>query len=89
MLHAERISSFLVCNAQHPDQLQALRPVDSAVRIHRCLEQGSTAENRSAPYIETFWERFMRCLDILRTKRFEQRDSVPLDFGQRIQYGAR
>ncbi|GAB7343236.1 hypothetical protein MBLNU457_1295t1 [Dothideomycetes sp. NU457] len=72
MLHAERISSFLVCNAQHPDQLAALKPVTQ-------LYVSIDASNKDAlrkidrPLHRDFWERFCRCMDILREKRFRQR----------------
>jgi tRNA wybutosine-synthesizing protein 1 len=72
LLHKERISSFLVCNAQHPDQLAALKPVTQ-------LYVSIDASNRDSlrridrPLHRDFWERFQRCLDILREKRFQQR----------------
>lgn len=72
LLHAERISSFLVCNAQHPAQLAALHPVTQ-------LYVSIDASNRDSlrridrPLHRDFWERFQACLDILRQKRFTQR----------------
>ena len=72
LLHGERISSFLVCNAQHPDQLATLKHVTQ-------LYVSIDASNREAlrkidrPLHRDFWERFQRCLEILREKRFRQR----------------
>ncbi|KAL1952569.1 hypothetical protein VTO42DRAFT_4808 [Malbranchea cinnamomea] len=72
LLHGERISSFLVCNAQHPDQLAALTRVTQ-------LYVSIDASNRDAlrqidrPLHRDFWERFQRCLAILREKRHVQR----------------
>ncbi|KAI0484700.1 hypothetical protein GGR56DRAFT_680344 [Xylariaceae sp. FL0804] len=72
MLHEERISSFLVCNAQHPDQLAALGPVTQ-------LYVSIDASNRDSlrridrPLHRDFWERFLRCLDILRARRHRTR----------------
>ncbi|OJJ45086.1 hypothetical protein ASPZODRAFT_168173 [Penicilliopsis zonata CBS 506.65] len=72
LLHGDRISSFLVCNAQHPDQLQTLQRVTQ-------LYVSIDASNREAlrridrPLHRDFWERFQRCLDILREKRHVQR----------------
>ncbi|KAI5868425.1 radical SAM superfamily-domain-containing protein [Durotheca rogersii] len=72
LLHAERISSFLVCNAQHPDQLAALKAVTQ-------LYVSIDASNRDSlrridrPLHRDFWERFLRCLDILRERRFRHR----------------
>jgi len=72
MLHKEHISTFLVCNAQHPDQLAALSHVTQ-------LYVSIDASNKDAlkridrPLHRDFWERFLRCMDILREKRDTQR----------------
>jgi len=72
LLHAERISSFLVCNAQHPDQLAALQPV---TQLYVSIDASNKASLRriDRPLHRDFWERFTRCLDILAEKRFRQR----------------
>ncbi len=72
LLHAERISSFLVCNAQHPDQLAALKPV---TQLYVSIDASNKDSLRKIdrPLHRDFWERFQRCLDILREKRFSQR----------------
>lgn len=72
MLHAERISSFLVCNAQHPDQLASLKAVTQLyVSIDAADKESLRRIDR--PLHRDFWERFQRCLEILREKRFRQR----------------
>ncbi|ODA76293.1 hypothetical protein RJ55_08138 [Drechmeria coniospora] len=72
MLHAERISSFLVCNAQHPDQLAALKAV---TQLYVSIDASNKESLRriDRPLHRDFWERFQRCLDILREKRFRHR----------------
>jgi tRNA wybutosine-synthesizing protein 1 len=72
MLHAERISSFLVCNAQHPDQLAALNHV---TQLYVSIDASNRESLRriDRPLHRDFWERFQRCLDILRERRFRQR----------------
>lgn len=72
MLHAEHISSFLVCNAQHPEQLAALKPV---TQLYVSIDASNKDSLRKIdrPLHRDFWERFQRCLDILREKRFTQR----------------
>jgi len=72
LLHADRISSFLVCNAQHPDQLQALHKV---TQLYVSIDASNRESLRriDRPLHRDFWERFTRCLDILREKRFQQR----------------
>lgn len=72
MLHGERISSFLVCNAQHPDQLAALKHV---TQLYVSIDASNKESLRKIdrPLHRDFWERFQRCLEILREKRFRQR----------------
>ncbi|EFX03431.1 flavodoxin and radical sam domain containing protein [Grosmannia clavigera kw1407] len=72
MLHSEDISSFLVCNAQHPDQLAALHHV---TQLYVSIDAANRDSLRKIdrPLHRDFWERFQRCLEILREKRFRQR----------------
>ncbi|KAK0620268.1 wyosine base formation [Immersiella caudata] len=72
MLHAERISSFLVCNAQHPEQLAALQHV---TQLYVSIDASNRESLRKIdrPLHRDFWERFQRCLGILRERRFRQR----------------
>lgn len=72
LLHGEHISSFLVCNAQHPDQLQTLTRV---TQLYVSIDASNKESLRKIdrPLHRDFWERFQSCLDILRTKRFVQR----------------
>lgn len=72
LLHADRISSFLVCNAQHPDHLEALKVV---TQLYVSIDASNRESLRKVdrPLHRDFWERFLRCLDILREKRFRMR----------------
>lgn len=72
LLHGERISSFMVCNAQHPDQLDALKRV---TQLYVSIDASNRESLRKIdrPLHRDFWERFQRCLDILREKRHVQR----------------
>ncbi|KAL2827518.1 hypothetical protein BDW59DRAFT_55371 [Aspergillus cavernicola] len=72
LLHAEHISSFLVCNAQHPDQLETLHRV---TQLYVSIDASNRESLRKIdrPLHRDFWERFQRCLDILREKRHIQR----------------
>lgn len=72
LLHAERISSFLVCNAQHPDQLAALKHV-TQLYVSIDASNKESLKRIDRPLHRDFWERFQRCLNILREKRFRQR----------------
>ncbi|RMZ91901.1 hypothetical protein DV736_g872, partial [Chaetothyriales sp. CBS 134916] len=72
LLHSERISSFLVCNAQHPQQLQSLGRV---TQLYVSIDASNRDSLRKIdrPLHRDFWERFNACLDIVREKRFLQR----------------
>ncbi|KAI9801820.1 MAG: hypothetical protein M1825_003193 [Sarcosagium campestre] len=72
LLHSERISTFLVCNAQHPDQLAALKPV-TQLYVSIDASNRDSLKKIDRPLHRDFWERFVRCLDILRERRFTQR----------------
>ena len=72
MLHKEHISSFLVCNAQHPDQLAALEAV---TQLYVSIDASNAESLRKIdkPLHRDYWQRFLRCLDILHAKRFRMR----------------
>ncbi|KAL9580558.1 MAG: hypothetical protein Q9212_004423 [Teloschistes hypoglaucus] len=72
LLHGERISSFLVCNAQHPEQLAAL---DKVTQLYVSIDASNKESLRKVdrPLHRDFWERFLACLDILKEKRFRMR----------------
>lgn len=72
LLHSERISSFLVCNAQHPEHLEALRMV---TQLYVSIDASNKASLKKVdrPLHRDFWDRFLRCLDIIRKKRFRMR----------------
>ncbi len=72
LLHRERISTFLVCNAQHPAQLEQL---DRVTQLYVSVDASNRESLRriDRPLHRDFWERFLRCLDILRAKRFSHR----------------
>lgn len=72
MLHSRHISSFLVCNAQHPEPLANLAKVTQLyVSIDAPTKNDLKKVDR--PLNSDFWERLMACLDILRTAQSHQR----------------
>jgi tRNA wybutosine-synthesizing protein 1 len=72
MLHKDHISSFLVCNAQHPQQLAAL---DHVTQLYVSIDASNKDSLRKIdrPLHRDFWERFCACLDILAERRNTQR----------------
>lgn len=72
MLHDQHISSFLVCNAQHPDALARLQRV---TQLYVSIDAPTKTDLKKVdrPLNSDFWERLMSCLDILRTVQSHQR----------------
>ncbi|EDK46687.1 hypothetical protein LELG_04868 [Lodderomyces elongisporus NRRL YB-4239] len=72
MLHDQHISSFLVCNAQHPDNLAKLSKV---TQLYVSIDAPTKSDLKKVdrPLNSDFWERLMSCLDILRTTQSHQR----------------
>ena len=72
LLHNDHISSFLVCNAQHPDQLAALKNV---TQLYVSIDASNKESLRKIdrPLHRDFWERFIKCLDIIRSRRYDMR----------------
>lgn len=72
MLHAKEISSFLVCNAQHPKELKAL---DRVTQLYVSIDASNKESLKKVdrPLHRDFWDRTLACLDILRTTQNMQR----------------
>lgn len=72
MLHERHISSFLVCNAQHPEPLAKLAKV---TQLYVSIDAPTKSDLKKVdrPLNGDFWERLMACLDILRTTQSHQR----------------
>lgn len=72
MLHEKHISSFLVCNAQHPDQLEALNKV---TQLYVSIDAPNKDELKKVdrPLFRDYWQRLLKCLDILNTTQKHQR----------------
>eukprot|EP00163_Fabomonas_tropica_P031487 TRINITY_DN7509_c0_g1_i1.p1 TRINITY_DN7509_c0_g1~~TRINITY_DN7509_c0_g1_i1.p1 ORF type:complete len:724 (+),score=244.58 TRINITY_DN7509_c0_g1_i1:226-2172(+) len=66
-MHGKGISTFLVTNAQFPDEMQTLRPV-TQIYISIDAPTKETLKEVDRPIFDDFWERFLSCIDILRTK---------------------
>lgn len=65
LLHAKRISTFLVTNAQFPDAISALVPITQLY----CSVDAATPEALKAvdrPLFSDFWERFTASLAALK-----------------------
>merc|ERR1719263_427964 len=67
-LHARGISSFMVTNAQFPEQMETLRPV---TQLYISVDAPTPAELKAVdrPLFPDFWERFLTCVDMLRAKK--------------------
>jgi tRNA wybutosine-synthesizing protein 1 len=66
-LHRRRISSFLVTNAQFPEKIASLEPITQLyVSVDAATKESLRAVDR--PLFQDFWERFLSCLEKLKTK---------------------
>lgn len=72
LLHEKEISSFLVCNAQHPD---ALENIGKVTQLYVSIDAPTKTELKKVdrPLFKDFWERMLQCLDILNGKQSHQR----------------
>lgn len=67
LLHAQRISSFMVTNAQFPDEIRNLTPV---TQMYLSIDAGTpeSLKKIDRPVFPDFWERFLASIDALRDK---------------------
>lgn len=64
MLHARRISTFLVTNAQFPDAMRHLVPV-TQLYVSIDAANKETLKKIDRPLYKDYWERYLDCLKIL------------------------
>uniref|UniRef100_A0A0G4GG36 Radical SAM core domain-containing protein n=1 Tax=Chromera velia CCMP2878 TaxID=1169474 RepID=A0A0G4GG36_9ALVE len=68
LLHTRGISSFLVTNGQHPEEIETLRPVTQLyVSVDAPSKEALRAVDR--PLFPDFWERLLKSIDALRRKK--------------------
>jgi tRNA wybutosine-synthesizing protein 1 len=67
-LHRKGISTFMVTNAQFPDEMESLVPV---TQLYISIDAPTPEELKAVdrPLFSDFWERFLECVDQLRVKR--------------------
>lgn len=72
LLHEKEISSFLVCNAQHPE---ALRNIGKVTQLYVSIDAPTKQELKKVdrPLYKDFWERMIECLDIIKSVQAHQR----------------
>lgn len=72
LLHEKEITSFLVCNAQHPD---SLRNIGHVTQLYVSIDAPTKHELKKVdrPLYKDYWERMLECLEILKTVQSHQR----------------
>lgn len=72
LLHEKEITSFLVCNAQHPD---SLRNIGHVTQLYVSIDAPTKNELKKVdrPLYKDYWERVLECLEILKTVQSHQR----------------
>lgn len=68
LLHEKKISSFLVTNAQFPEQMEA---VDKVTQIYISVDASNpeSLKKIDRPIFEDYWERFLACIDLMKKKK--------------------
>ncbi|UKJ87677.2 tRNA wybutosine-synthesizing protein 1-like protein [Theileria orientalis] len=67
-LHKNEISTFLVTNAQFPKEVESLVPV-TQLYVSIDAPDKVSLKNIDRPLFRDFWERFLRCIEILKDRR--------------------
>jgi len=67
LLHKNKISTFMVTNAQFPEKIETLRPV-TQLYISVDASTKETLKEIDRPLFEDFWERFLACVDAISKK---------------------
>ncbi|XP_077467675.1 S-adenosyl-L-methionine-dependent tRNA 4-demethylwyosine synthase TYW1 [Stigmatopora argus] len=68
LLHSQRISSFLVTNAQFPDEIRSLEPV-TQLYVSVDASTKDSLKKIDRPLFKDFWTRFLDSLKALAEKR--------------------
>ncbi|EJW03892.1 hypothetical protein EDEG_01820 [Edhazardia aedis USNM 41457] len=68
ILHKNKISTFVVTNAQFPDELTTLKPV---TQLYLSIDASNEGDLKSIdrPLHNDFWERFIKCIDIIKNRK--------------------
>lgn len=68
ILHAQKISTFLVTNAQFPDAMRHLVPV-TQLYVSIDAPNKETLKKVDRPLYRDFWQRYIECLEIISEKK--------------------
>jgi tRNA wybutosine-synthesizing protein 1 len=67
--HARKISTFLVTNAQYPEQIEK---IDDVTQLYLSIDAPNKElmKNIDRPLFDDYWERMITCLDLLKTRKY-------------------
>ena len=67
--HKRKISTFLVTNAQYPE---AIEKINNVTQLYLSIDAPNKELMKKIdnPLLEDFWERAMKCLDLLKTRKY-------------------
>lgn len=67
--HKRRISTFLVTNAQYPEQI---KKIDKVTQLYLSIDAPNKEmlKKIDRPLFEDYWERMLECLDLLKTRNY-------------------
>lgn len=67
--HKRRISTFLVTNAQFPEEIEKIKNV-TQLYLSIDAPNKEKLKNIDRPLFDDFWERMNKCLDLLETRKY-------------------
>lgn len=67
--HKRKISTFLVTNAQYPEQM---KKIDRVTQLYLSIDAPNKElmKKIDQPLFKDFWERMLACLDLLKTRKY-------------------
>ncbi|GAW81308.1 hypothetical protein, conserved [Plasmodium gonderi] len=97
-LHSKNISTFLVTNAQFPNELQKLHKV---TQLYLSIDASNeeALKNIDRPLFKDFWDRYIKCIKLLRkrkertvfrftlVKEYNMMNDEILSYSKLIEYG--
>ena len=67
--HQRRISTFLVTNAQYPEQIEKIKDV-TQLYLSIDAPNKELMKKIDRPLFPDYWERMLKCLDLLKTRKY-------------------
>ncbi|MAG07641.1 4-demethylwyosine synthase TYW1 [Candidatus Pacearchaeota archaeon] len=67
--HEKKVSTFIVTNAQYPEQIEKIEDV-TQLYLSIDAPNKELMKKIDRPLFDDYWERMMKCLDLLKTRKY-------------------